>query len=326
MRLIVSLLSLAKFIFDFACDCGIGNQICTHGLEYGLSLPTVSLGQATKKSAKDCPGCSYLEYFMRKMLPEAVEAARTSANSESVTDALKFIEDSLQCFHLFQGHRLRVCNQQDGFSTIDDELIEECLRTKKDGTTAAIIIDWKMKFEDERFRESSMHNYGKRGSSWHEAVAKFYTYEAKTVDGQLVERAAPTFIALDQLLEHSNKQDGLAVLSDLEALMVKLSTELPFIKHGIIKSDNAGAYHKKELLFAIPLLNASSKGIKIIRLFHSETQDGKDVCDSHGAIGLRHVKQYLTTREFDSEYRQVCTSRALATALAWNGGLQNAGK
>jgi hypothetical protein len=262
---------------------------------------------------------------MRKLLPEAVEAARTRANSESVTDALKFIEDSLRCFHLFQGHRLRVCNQQDGFSGINDALIEECLRTKKDGTTVAIIIDWKMKFEDERFRESTMHNFGKRGSSWHEAVAKCYKYETKNVDGQLVERAVPTFIALDQLLEHSNMQDGLAVLSDLEALMVKVSTELPWLTRGIIKSDNAGAYHKKELLFAIPILNAWSKGIKISRVFHSETQDGKDVCDSHGAIGHRQVIQYLTTREFDTEYRQVCTSRALAIALAWNGGLQNSG-
>jgi hypothetical protein len=285
----------------------------------------VGLSEVPKKSAKDCPGCGYLEYVLRKMLPEAVEAARTSANNESVTDALKFIEDSLQCFRLFQGHRLRVCNQQDAFSKIEDELIEECIRTKKDGTTVVIIIDWKMKFEDERFRESTMHNFGKRGSSWHEAVAKFYKYKATMVDGRLVERALPTFVALDQLLEHSNKQDGLAVLSDLEALMVKVSEELPLLKHAIIKSDNAGAYHKKVLLFAIPILNAGSKGINIIRLFHSETQDGKDACDSHGAIGHRHVLQYLTTREFDTEYRQVCTTRALATALAWNGGLQNSG-
>ena len=73
---------LAKFIFCVSRDCDIGNQICTHSLEHGLSLPTASLGQAKMKSAKDCPGCSYLEYFMRKLLPEAVEGARTSANSE----------------------------------------------------------------------------------------------------------------------------------------------------------------------------------------------------------------------------------------------------
>jgi hypothetical protein len=282
-------------------------------------------GQASMKSVKGCRGCFYVEYVMQKMLPEHVEAARTSSNSRSVTDALHFIEDSLECFHLYQGHRMRVCNQQDAIQVEDDKIREECFKTKRDSTTCIITIDWKMKFEPERFRESSVHNYGKRGISWHEAVLKYYKYSATVENGRLVEEAMPTFVPLDQILEHSNKQDGLAVLSDLEALMVKLSIELPHLKHAIIKSDNAGAYHKKELILGIPLLNAMSKGIKIIGVIHSETQDGKCVCDSHGAIGHRRVRQYLTTRDYASEYRQVCTAGALATALAWNGGLQNSG-
>jgi hypothetical protein len=121
-----------------------------------------------------------------------------------------------------------------------------------------------MKFEPERFQESSVHNYGKQGISWHEAVLKYYKYSATVKNGQLVEEAMPTFVPLDQILEHSNKQDGLAVLSDLEALVVKLSIELPHLKHTIIKSNNAGLYHKKELILGILLLNAMSKGIKII--------------------------------------------------------------
>jgi hypothetical protein len=108
---------------------------------------------------------------MQKMLPEHVEAARTSSNSRSVTDALHFIEDSLECFHLYQGHRMRVCNQQDAIQVEDDKIREECFKTKRDSTTCIITIDWKMKFEPERFRESSVHNYGKRGISWHEAYS-----------------------------------------------------------------------------------------------------------------------------------------------------------
>jgi hypothetical protein len=234
---------------------------------------------------------------MRMMLPDAVEAAHTIANSKSVRDALTFVEDSLECFHLYQGHRMRVCNQQDNVAAVDAKIEEECLKTRKDSETGIFTIDWKMKFEPERFRESSVHNYGKRGISWHESVLKYYKYSATVESGQLVEEATPVLVPLDQILEHSNKQDGLAVLSDLEALMVKVSIELPHLKYAILKSDNAGAYHKKELLLAIPLLNAMSKGLKVARVIHSETQDGKDVCDQHGAIAHRRVKQYLTTRD-----------------------------
>jgi hypothetical protein len=62
---------------------------------------------------------------MQKMLPEHVEAARTSSNSRSVTDALHFIEDSLECFHLYQGHCMRVCNQQDAIQVEEDDKIRE---------------------------------------------------------------------------------------------------------------------------------------------------------------------------------------------------------
>lgn len=40
---------------------------------------------------------------MREMLPNAVEESRTPANSESVDDALLFIKDALEKFHLMSG-------------------------------------------------------------------------------------------------------------------------------------------------------------------------------------------------------------------------------
>jgi hypothetical protein len=110
--------------------------------------------------------------------------------------------------------------------------------------------------------------------------------------------------------------------------MKKVSDELPFLKHAIIKSDNAGCYHKKELLLAIPLLNAESKGVKIGRIIHSETQDGKTgVCDGHGATAGRHCKRALKRRGEATEYNKICTAKELALpqALAINGGLRNSG-
>jgi hypothetical protein len=108
--------------------------------------------------------------------------------------------------------------------------------------------------------------------------------------------------------------------------MKKVSTELSFLEHGIIKADNAGCYHKKELLLSIPLLNAQSKGIKIRRIVHSETQDGKTgVCDGYGATAGRHCKRALTRRGEQTEYNKICTPKELAQALASNGGLRNSG-
>ena len=68
----------------------------------------------------------------------------------------------------------------------------------------------------------------------------------------------------DQILEGSNKQDGLAVLSMLEAFLKQLSVELPHIRTVTLQSDNAGCYQAKELLLLIAILNTSSQ-IRIVR-------------------------------------------------------------
>jgi hypothetical protein len=255
---------------------------------------------------------------MQEQLPTNMEAARTDANRISVEDALKFIPDALDKFRLFQGHRVRTVNQRKADGIIDREIEDECRRTKRTSTLAKGTIDFKMKFEEERAKESSTHFYGKRGLSWHIGDVAYCDY----VDGEVVWR----HVTLSQILENENKQDGLTVLSHVEALMKKVSDELPFLKYIVIKSDNAGCYHKKELLLAIPLLNAESTEVKIRRIIHSETQDGKTgVCDGYGATAGRHCKRALKRRGEQTEYNKICTPKELAQALASNGGLRNSG-
>jgi hypothetical protein len=73
-------------------------------------------------------------------------------------------------------------------------------------------------------------------------------------------------------------------------------------------------------------LNAESKGVKIWRVIHSETQDGKTgVCDGYGATAGRHCKRALKRRGEATEYNKICTPKELAQALASNGGLRNSG-
>ena len=104
--------------------------------------------------------------------------------------------------------------------------------------------------------------------------------------------------------------------------MTKISHEIPHLKRGILQSDNAGCYHKKELLLAIPILNNLSCSLKIVRIIHTETQDGKEAADAHGAVSNRHLVKVIETRE-DNLSKNATTPRMVAGALAHNGGLQN---
>lgn len=65
---------------------------------------------------------------------------------------------------------------------------------------------------------------------------------------------------VDQILEGTNKQDGMTVLALVEAAQMYLHHEFPGADIDFLQSDNAAAYHLKELVLGIPLLNAVSLG------------------------------------------------------------------
>jgi hypothetical protein len=280
-----------------------------------------SINERSKEKVKNCKACLYVEYFMRVLLYNAICESKTDANKDSVDDALRYTADSLNCFRLFQGHRVRVCNQQIARIAILRKMSDEVAVTKTDGTEGLITIDWAMNYEGERKSESQVHGYGKRGYAWHVCFLVFYNWDAQK------EEPVPVYVSLDQVMHKGNKKCAMAVLSMLEAAMTKISDEIPQLKLLHVASDNASNYHRKELVLSIPILSAMSNGVKIQRIIHSETQDGKGGCDSHCAIAKRHVRQnYLLSRDETTEYKKVDTPRQLAAAIASNGGIQNNGK
>ena len=125
----------------------------------------------------------------------------------------------------------------------------------------------------------------------------------------------------DQILEGSNKQDGLAVISMLEAFLTQLKEELPHIKTVILQTDNAGCYQSKELLLLLAILNGCNT-IKVTRYIHTETQDGKGLIDAHFAKGTAHLVKFMKTSQ-QNKIRVIATAKGLAAALAWGGGIQN---
>jgi hypothetical protein len=314
----------------------IPEKFCTHGIQHGLTyLPANSVADENQddhdgcgndhndntQCRKRCKGCLFVEYFMRQLLLNAIEKSRTEWNKTSVDDARTYISDCLLRFRLYQGCRIRVRNQQIEIEKIDQDLKDEVAKTKAPGTKASLTVDWKMKFNEERLRESQIHNYGIRGISWHVAVLTYYAWDLESKKPERVQ------VSFDQILATGNKQDGLAVLSDLEALLVKVKHEIPQIRDIILCSDNAACYHKKAMLLFIPILNAQLTTLKVSRVIHTETQDGKGACDSHGAISHRHVKKnFLLCRDEKTEQKGVCTPFALAAAIACKGGVKNNGK
>jgi hypothetical protein len=193
--------------------------------------------------------------------------------------------------------------------------------SKLNGKTLTVVLDWKMKFEPKAFREPTSEHYGKHGISWHGAFAYYYQYVVDRDTGEkYVERVV---VKTDQIMNGESNQDGEAVLSMVEAFLCATKDQLDFIEDAVICSDNAGCYHKKEFVFGCAVLNLiRGRHIRIKRLIHSETQDGKCLIDAHFTRGTRHVIRYIKTTP-STENKRVTSPKELAEALDWNGGIQN---
>ena len=80
------------------------------------------------------------------------------------------------------------------------------------------------------------------------------------------------------------EQDGMMVISLLEAALMAINNQLPFINEIILQSVNAMPYQNTQVLFGIHLLNMKYQiNIYISDFTHSETQDGKTLLDAHFA-------------------------------------------
>ena len=136
-------------------------------------------------------------------------------------DAISVIDDIEKKFVLFMGHKARVVNQQQRIKSLQNQMKDTCVISKGLLVIALLCIDWKMKWEPFSNRETTMEHYGKRGISWHGAYILYYIW----LQGKAVEQR----VYLDQILDGDNKQDGLSVLSMVEAMMVHIKEDLPCI-------------------------------------------------------------------------------------------------
>ena len=102
---------------------------------------------------------------------------------------------------------------------------KKCIENKR-SSEALVVADWKMKFEATSSRETSQQHFAKQGIGWHGCLCLYFKYEEHLIDKDGVSSTSGSAVRYtiywDQILEGSNKQDGLAVLLMLEAFLKQL--------------------------------------------------------------------------------------------------------
>jgi hypothetical protein len=232
-------------------------------------------------------------------------------------DVLGVIDKTEDKFRRFMGHKHRVACQQDAIQRLDKDMRAEAKANGGNGTILGIIGDFKMNWNARGNKETTQQHYGKRGIPWHGFLGYYYRYIPETDSFERV------VIKVDQILEGDANKNGAAVLSLLECFLLQVEEEFSFLKEAVLQTDNAGNYHKKELVLGIAFLNLKwGRRIRIKRYIHTETQDGKSLLDAHFARGTRQVIKYIKTCP-SVQVKQVAAPEELAKALAWNQGIQN---
>ena len=307
-----------------------GDDVRYHGLKHALNKKTPSTTEV-EKTSHTCNACRFPFYFCES-LRQGVSQSTKQINREQVDDALSVINDTEEKFALYMAHVARCVNQSHAIAQKEESIKQLCFDSKGKQVHAMLIIDFKMKFEPLSSRESTVEHFAKRGIAWHGGAIIYYMYENKKdadgcnivdKDGKEVYYTKKYIIYIDQILQGSNKQDGMTVIALLEACVTSLHIQLPFISRLIIQSDNATTYQNGHLVVGIHLLNIKMKNkIFICDFVHSETQHGKTILDAHFASTNRHLKNFMLTYK-QNRVTRIQTAHGLAFALSFNSGVRN---
>ena len=265
-----------------------------HNLEYGLC------GQGYSVSPHTCKDCQMPFKFFHD-LKNAVEGSQH-----------ELLADCQSKVSLYMGHIVRVVNQR---LAIKDELDQ----LQQHPNRAYVVIDYKMKMIPVYFREKTLEHYGKKGMSWHGAMLYMKQScdesDGEGVHGMELEDLLTTYY--DHISDGDSKQDWQAVLSICEAIIRRIEVDYPHIDEVYLQSDNARCYQNAMLLFGLMLISKGREKVRIIKVIHSETQDGKCSIDAHFAVAMGHIMRYV------NEGNNVISPVQLAYALSENAQLNN---
>ena len=299
----------------------IDDDSCTHGLQYGLGRISSSyeLSNEIRKEVT-CVHCRFPSYVC-KTIESKILDSNLDIESDMIQDAITVCKDTETKLHLYMGHKMRCKNQQISIANIEKTMIQRLMDSDGLDILSLVVADFKMKFEPQSSRETTLDHYGKRGIGWHGVHVMYYRLEQ--VDDNTEKEAVKYSIYLDQILSDGNKQDSMCVFALIDSALMQIKYNLPFINSCIIQTDNAHCYQNNFLICSMALLNAVYKDHILIEQFiHTETQDGKTVLDAHFARCMRFLKVFMKTWRMNCITR-INTPNGLGYALAWKGGITN---
>ena len=287
------------------------DDVCYHGLGYGLSKTMET------RTSTQCSGCKFPFYVCAELKAMCTASV---CEGDMKQDAIQVIQDTSDKFKLYTAHVMQCSCQLEALCDLETKLKNECMETKGSKTRSIMIMDFKMKYESKSVCESSIEHYGKRGIGWHGCALIYYLYKIKLDDKNNIVYDTS---GKEVYKPRSNKQDGMTVISLIEAALVSIVDQLSFIDEIVLQSDNALTYQNPQVLFGIQLPNAKyHKNLFISEFTHSETQDGKTILDAHFASMNRHLVSFMKMYK-QNRITRVQTPRGLALALSYQSGVRN---
>lgn len=172
----------------------------------------------------------------------------------------------------WKAHLLRAINQ--------DEARLDILRALNP-SSVLVVLDWAMKWVPKKYRESQSDWYGKKGISWHIAVA-ITRNESNHLE-------MLTFVHVFT----SCTQDSYAVMAIIDDVVGQLKAEKSDLKEFFFRQDNAGCYHSAFNLIGMKEI-AKSHSVNL-QVDFSDPQGGKGSCDRKAATIKGHIKAYVNS-------------------------------
>ncbi|XP_078696170.1 uncharacterized protein LOC144924634 [Branchiostoma floridae x Branchiostoma belcheri] len=254
---------------DYKVHVSGDSPVPDHCRVYALSddADTAFQGSCNHDHDKLCGPCEDYKVTISS-IKDAVATCQFPSDEDK--DEVEFVMNkATEDIQAWKAHQLRAVNQDEARLDVMAELNEH---------KVLITQDWAMKFIPQKYRESQMDWFGKRGLSWHIAVAQRYcngVFETKT------------FV---HIFDTCN-QDTCAVSAILSDILTSLKQQHPEINIVFLRQDNAGCYHCGNTIAVANLLSES--GISIERIDFSDPQGGKGPCDRKAATVKSNMRIYL---------------------------------
>ena len=171
--------SLTQFLkYTYNKHILLQDDSCTHGLDYGLGRISSSydISKEIKKEVT-CVQCRFPSYVCKTIESKIVES-NLDFHSDMIQDAITVYKDTETKLRLYMGHKMRCKNQQLSITNIDKTMKQRLVDSDGIDILSLIVADFKMKYEPQSSRETTLDHYGKRGIGWHGVHVMYYKLDA----------------------------------------------------------------------------------------------------------------------------------------------------